>query len=346
MAGSESPPKIAIHGRVHDLPDLWDGKDDWTGVTSTAERKRRQNRLNQRAYRRRKRGASSTVTPPPTRDDEVHIHTEDASCLLAICSTCTTSTSALSSPSSNGKQLQQALVKVRDDEPHPWPRQDSQDGLEDDPETWDASIMQCTPHRVARIRSLIRQAYEDHALHAPRIDQLPILIRINVMNAMVRNAIRMGFHAHGLCHDDYLSPFAVHDPQHPSTVLVPRLPDALRPTDLQRAYAHHPWTDLFPFPLFRDNVLCAMQAGLLDEDELCADIMEVRQADVAEAPSLMIWGESWDAMAWEMTPAFIRKWGWLLRGCQDLMAATNLWRTRRGERALPVWTWLQQHGVQ
>lgn len=34
------------------LVELRDPSDDWTGVTSTAERKRRQNRLNQRAYRK------------------------------------------------------------------------------------------------------------------------------------------------------------------------------------------------------------------------------------------------------------------------------------------------------
>ncbi|KAF5691499.1 alcohol dehydrogenase [Fusarium circinatum] len=40
--------------RFKPLPDLRSHADDWTGVTSRCERKRRQNRLNQRAWRRRK----------------------------------------------------------------------------------------------------------------------------------------------------------------------------------------------------------------------------------------------------------------------------------------------------
>lgn len=51
MEDNQQPPPIAVRGRIYALPDLWEGKDDWTGVTSTAERKKRQNRLNQRAYR-------------------------------------------------------------------------------------------------------------------------------------------------------------------------------------------------------------------------------------------------------------------------------------------------------
>jgi len=34
-----------------DISEAWDETDDWTGVTSAAERRRRQSRLHQRAYR-------------------------------------------------------------------------------------------------------------------------------------------------------------------------------------------------------------------------------------------------------------------------------------------------------
>jgi hypothetical protein len=37
--------------RVRPLPEVWTPVDDWTGITSQVERKRRQNRLNQRAWR-------------------------------------------------------------------------------------------------------------------------------------------------------------------------------------------------------------------------------------------------------------------------------------------------------
>ncbi|KAG5757953.1 hypothetical protein H9Q72_013907 [Fusarium xylarioides] len=52
--------------RFKPLPDLRTHADDWTGVTSRRERKRRQNRLNQRAWRRRK-AAQDTSDGQTTR---------------------------------------------------------------------------------------------------------------------------------------------------------------------------------------------------------------------------------------------------------------------------------------
>lgn len=193
-----------------------------------------------------------------------------------------------------------------------------------------------SPFKAARVRDSIRQAYHDHMLHAPRPESLQMLIRLNLLNAIARNAIRMGFLVEGLCRDEYISPFNSYGPYLPgsTSALAPFCPASLQPTALQRTVRHHPWLDLFPFPAFRDNILRVLDAGLFDDDELCVDVLEVWCEDVESRPSLMIWGESWDAHAWEASPSFLRKWGWLLEDCPEIFEATNYWREKRGQKRL------------
>ncbi|KPM40516.1 hypothetical protein AK830_g6071 [Neonectria ditissima] len=193
------------------------------------------------------------------------------------------------------------------------------------------ALLTC-PTRIAQVRDLMRQAYEDYTLRIPRPAALHVLVRLNVLTALARNAALLGFPPEGLCRDDFISP---HNTRGSRIAGQPgadtACPGPLQPTDLQKTVLHHPWIDLFPFPPFRDNVLMGMAAGLVDDDELCADILEVQDEDLASKPSLIVWGKSSDAMSWEANPSFFRKWGFLVRGCPEIVEATNYWRAKRGE---------------
>ncbi|KAF4847483.1 hypothetical protein CGCSCA4_v005560 [Colletotrichum siamense] len=196
------------------------------------------------------------------------------------------------------------------------------------------ALIKC-PQRLSLAQSRVKEVYEGYSLHAARPSALHVLIRLRVLAALAHNAAAMGFPPQGLCRDDFISPYNLSGPLELENFdLTTPGRESLRPTNLQRTVLHHPWIDLFPFPVFRDNVLFGMDSGLLDDDQLCADILEVKDEDLAGRPSLIVWGQSWDCMAWEANEAFFRKWGFLTRGCPELLEATNYWRSRRGERRI------------
>jgi hypothetical protein len=179
------------------------------------------------------------------------------------------------------------------------------------------------PQRIARIREATDAAYRAYMLHTPAPTSLHTLIRLNVLHGIARNAKLMGFWEEGLCKDDFVSPFNEHGPLLPFKAdRATRCPPALTPTTVQRSVVHHPWIDLFPFPDFRDRILLSLDAGQLDEDALCLDILEVDGRDINERPALIIWSDSSDPSAWEVSVGFLRKWGWLVQGCRELMEAT------------------------
>jgi len=99
------------------------------------------------------------------------------------------------------------------------------------------------------------------------------------------------------------------------------------------AVTHHPWIDLIPFPHIRDNILDTTNADLLNANELGIDLLPAGDGR-GETASLIVWGEPWDPRGWEASVPFLRKWGWLTKGCPMILEATNYWRQKRGERKL------------
>src|SRR6266536_4221644 len=163
---------------------------------------------------------------------------------------------------------------------------------------------------------------------SPTADHLLALVKFNVFRALISNSMTLGFSTEEGMKDDALSPFTT-----PSNlknhILV--LPSALRPTKLQCQIPHHPWIDLLPIPEMRDNLLLAGDA--FDDMELCGDLVGFFSASTGRT-GMIIWGEPWDPDGWEVTKAFLKYWGWTIRGCSKISESTNYWRSRRGESPL------------
>ena len=64
-------------------------------------------------------------------------------------------------------------------------------------------------------------------------------------------------------------------------------------------------------------------------------------APVAKQRGFLVWGEPWRTSSWEMSEGYVEKWGWMLKGCHELLRSTNRYREQRGEDRLVVeleWT--------
>jgi hypothetical protein len=116
------------------------------------------------------------------------------------------------------------------------------------------------------------------------------------------------------------------------------VPASLIPTELQKSTPHDSWIDLVPSPRMRDNAI--KYAGTYDYNELCADVIgglyEPTRYPGRLSDGMLVWSDPWHVSGWELTEGFVRKWGFLLKGCRDMIEATNKWRSTRAEEPLVV----------
>ncbi|KAJ5279745.1 hypothetical protein N7478_005117 [Penicillium angulare] len=148
---------------------------------------------------------------------------------------------------------------------------------------------------------------------------------LNIVKALLNNASILGLSFHAL-EEDIASHFNISGPIESDL----QLPTSLQPSSCQREIIHHPWIDLMPVRSFRDALLRNLDK--YDEDELCSDMHGGIGA--SDALGLIVWGESWDPAAYEVSEAIFKKWTWIFRECPEVVTTTNYWRKRRGEKPL------------
>lgn len=76
-----------------------------------------------------------------------------------------------------------------------------------------------------------------------------------------------------------------------------------------------------------------LASGSYDEDQLCNDLVEFKDI-TNEQTGLIVWSDPWDPTGWEVSKPFLGRWGWLVKGCVELLQSTNYWRALRGESPL------------
>ncbi|KAF5649904.1 hypothetical protein F25303_4591 [Fusarium sp. NRRL 25303] len=237
------PQKIAIEPMAQQLLVQKPG-EDWTGVTSTAQRRKLQNRLNKRSQYLRKRQQQEQNRLASNIVGQAGLPAESMPSIAL----------ALQGPPDAMFEVIRRTCEVYE-----------------------------RPDKSERVFAVACKTYMDYTMNAPRISQLPLLISLNVTIAVANNATILGFDRALMCIDEAISPFNINGPFNADY----NPPKALEPTEVQKTVLHHPWLDIFPFPKFRDNVILAADAELLDDGELCEDISEINWENV-EKPSLIL----------------------------------------------------------
>ncbi|KAM5366405.1 hypothetical protein ACJZ2D_010515 [Fusarium nematophilum] len=289
--------------------------EDWTGTTSSARRRKLQNRLNQRAYGKYRASLREEFAQSGICLCLGHAERRKASRRRL----------AVTQPEQGSIQRHASLSTTHAADAPESPSGSQQLTAVSPPAgcTPGSGCLLLRPGAQGALRQFVKKAYEGYVLGCPQPWYLSTLIQVNVFNALVQNGFALGF-SDCWQRKGAISPFSIIGPGQSCD----SYPPCLRPTALQRTVPHHPWIDLFPIPQMRDHILLSFHH--LDMDELCGDLLDVKPG-LDGKPSLVVWRDPWDLRGWEASALFLRKWGWMLGGCRDILQATNYWRQKRGE---------------
>lgn len=200
---------------------------------------------------------------------------------------------------------------------------------------------------------------------SPTQDHLLHLIQINAFRGFFDNKIALLASTNYLTKSDLgemhvVAPEQVFPGRAAIKAVSNALPESLRPTQLQTTIIHATCIDLIPFPAIRDNLI--KNEGRFSWPELIEEFVghlvspscfvcpfvsrkaripyqELLSYDdtddfTANRSGVILWGPAHCAENWEFTPSFLRKWGWVLEGCQGIIELTNWWRRSREEEPL------------
>lgn len=152
----------------------------------------------------------------------------------------------------------------------------------------------------------------------PGADSLLPLVQFSLFRGLMENMKTLGLSLPMICDEEAESPIGT-DPRYNARTAW-NVPVYLRPTETQLAVVHHPWLDVLPLPRMRDNLI--RMEGKYDDEELCLDMIGYGDAPSGKG-EMILWGDHWDPMNWEVTDVFVNKWRLVLEGCEDLIRSSN-----------------------
>jgi hypothetical protein len=309
--------------------------ENWRGKNDPGERRRIQNRINQRAFRERQRSGETTKEcsprgnfaasaspdrrPEPKNSQEKDDDEEDGC------------------EGDGGKEGEDDEDGQEEGEGEDEDESSSED--DDDNEEAEESDSGSPPPNVPIRPHFTGQI--PRAACTPSTpstdspwDELAQLINRNFMQAAATNAQHLGINLTSLRSGAPSSTPRLRD--------IANLPPTLKPVELQHQLSHDPIIDIIPHARLRFNIARAIATGNLDASRFSASLRRsgavLKVQGEACRSGLIVWNFPEQLSSWELSEAFFIHWGFLLEGCEDFVAATNVWRSHRGERSLVLGT--------